>query len=158
MIKLVVVGKLKEKALLMLTQEYIKRLAPYTKLEVVEVADEQAPQTNSQAQNEQVKEKEGDRILAKIREKEYVILLDLKGEMLSSEQFAETLEKIQLYQSSEITFVIGGSLGISKAVIQRANMRWKLSDLTFTHQMVRILLLEQVYRSYKIRHHEPYHK
>lgn len=158
MIKLVVVGKLKEKALLMLVEEYAKRLKAYTKLEIVEVADEQAPQTNSDAQNEQVKEKEGNRILSKVKDHDYMILLDVRGEMLSSEGLAQKLQHIQLYQSPNIVFVIGGSLGLSKAVIQRANFRWKMSDLTFTHQMVRVLLLEQIYRAYKINHHEPYHK
>ncbi len=158
MIKLVVVGKLKEKALLMLVEEYMKRLRPYTKLEVVEVADEQAPQTNSQAQNEQVKEKEGHRILSKVKDEDYMILLDVRGEMLSSEGLAQKLKHIQLYQSPNITFVIGGSLGLSNDVIKRANFRWKLSDLTFTHQMVRVLLLEQIYRAYKINNNEPYHK
>lgn len=158
MIKIIAVGKLKEKALSTLISEYEKRLRPYTKLELIEVADEMAPQSNSQAQNEEVMKKEGERILSKIKDQEYVILLDLHGKMISSEQLAEKLMQIQTYHSSNITFVIGGSLGLSNEVVSRADFRWKLSDLTFTHQIVRVLLLEQIYRSYKINHHEPYHK
>lgn len=156
--KLICVGKVKEKALRSLIDEYLKRLQPYTKLEVIEVEDVMAPQSNSDAQNELVKEKEGQQILSKIKEKEYVILLDLWGKMVSSEQLASKLEEIQTYHGSQITFVIGGSLGLSPAVVQRANMRWKLSDLTFPHQMVRLFVLEQIYRSFKIMKNEPYHK
>ncbi|MEG0694856.1 MAG: 23S rRNA (pseudouridine(1915)-N(3))-methyltransferase RlmH, partial [Erysipelotrichaceae bacterium] len=97
-------------------------------------------------------------ILSKVKDQDYLILLDLKGTELSSEAFSDKLENIRSYHSSDITFVIGGSLGLSEALIQRANFRWKISDLTFTHQMVRVLILEQIYRSYKIIHHEPYHK
>ncbi|MEF9920879.1 MAG: 23S rRNA (pseudouridine(1915)-N(3))-methyltransferase RlmH [Erysipelotrichaceae bacterium] len=158
MIKLVVVGKCKEKALTSLVEEYVKRLRPYTKLSLIEVNDEQAPQSNSDAQNEIVKQIEGERILSKINDQDYMILLDLKGIELSSEAFSDKLENIRSYHSTNITFVIGGSLGLSEAVIKRANFRFKLSDLTFTHQMVRVLILEQIYRSYKIIHHEPYHK
>ncbi|MEG1506067.1 MAG: 23S rRNA (pseudouridine(1915)-N(3))-methyltransferase RlmH [Bacilli bacterium] len=158
MIKLVVVGKCKEKALTSLVEEYVKRLRPYTKLSLIEVNDEQAPQSNSEAQNEIVKQIEGERILSKINDQDYMILLDLKGIELSSEAFSDKLENIRSYHSTNITFVIGGSLGLSEAVIKRANFRFKLSDLTFTHQMVRVLILEQIYRSYKIIHHEPYHK
>ena len=156
--KVVCVGKIKEKALLTLIQEYAKRIGAYTKLEIVEVDDIMAPQTNSDAQNEQVKFKEGQSILSKIKDKEYVILLDLHGKMLTSEKLAEKIEDIQTYHGSQITFVIGGSLGLSSEVIQRSNFRWKLSDLTFPHQIVRLMLLEQVYRSFKIMKNEPYHK
>lgn len=158
MIKIVAVGKLKEKALRMQIEEYEKRLRPFTKLEIIEVPDEIAPQSNSDAENELVKEKEGEKLLNKIKEGEYVILLDLWGEMIDSVAFAKKLETIQTYQSSTITFVIAGSLGPSKEVVKRANYRWKLSDLTFTHQMTRVLVLEQVYRGYMINHHNPYHK
>ena len=158
MIKIVAVGKLKEKALRMLMEEYEKRLRPFTKLEIVEVADEHAPQTNSEAENELVKEKEGERLLGKIKDQDYVILLDLWGEMMDSVAFAKKLTAIQTYQSSVITFVIAGSLGPSKAVTDRADDRWKLSDLTFTHQMTRVLVLEQIYRGFMINHNNPYHK
>lgn len=158
MIKIIAVGKLKEKAMRMLVDEYQKRLSTYTKIEVIEVPDEMAPQSLSAAQMEQVKEKEGERILAKVKPQEYVILLDLKGKMLSSEQLAQQMDQLQTYGSSDITFIIGGSLGLSAMLIQRANLRWKLSDLTFPHQLVRILLVEQIYRAYTILHHQPYHK
>lgn len=158
MIKLVGVGKIKEKAMNSLIDEYIKRLSPYTKVEIIEVADEMIPQTNSAAQNEQAKISEGKRILAKIKDQEYVILLDLWGKALSSEAFAEKLSKLYTYESSQLTFVIGGSLGLSEEVIQRANFRFKLSDCTFTHQMCRVLILEQIYRATMINHHMPYHK
>lgn len=158
MIKIVAVGKLKEKALRIQIEEYEKRLRPFTKLEIIEVADEVAPQTNSDAENEMVKDKEGEKLLQKIKDGEYVILLDLWGEMIDSVTFANKLEAIQTYQSSTITFVIAGSLGPGKAVVKRANYRWKLSDLTFTHQMTRVLVLEQIYRGYMINHHNPYHK
>lgn len=158
MIKLIAVGKIKEKALRMQIEEYEKRLRPFTKLEIIEVADEIAPQSNSDAENEQVKEKEGQKLLSKLKEQDYVILLDLWGEMIDSVTFSKKLESIQTYQSSNITFLIAGSLGPSKEVVARANYRWKLSDLTFTHQMTRVLVLEQLYRSFMIANHNPYHK
>lgn len=158
MIKIIAVGKIKEKAVRAQIEEYEKRLRPFTKLEIVEVNDEMAPQTNSDAQNEIVKDKEGERLLSKIKDNEYVILLDLWGVMLSSETFSEKMDKLQTYETSNVTFVIAGSLGPSKAVVNRSNYRWKLSDLTFTHQMTRVLMLEQIYRSYMIQHHNPYHK
>ena len=156
--KIVCVGKVKEKSLAQLIQEYSKRIGAYTKLEIVEVDDIMAPASNSDAQNEQVKQKEGLAILSKIKEKDYVVLLDLKGKMVTSEGLSEKIADIQTYHGSQITFVIGGSLGVSPEVIARANWRWKLSDLTFPHQIVRLMVLEQVYRSFKIMKNEPYHK
>ena len=156
--KLITVGKLKDKALTALVDEYVKRLKPYEKVEILEVADMMAPESNSDAQNEQVKIIEGERVLSKIKENEYVILLDLWGESISSEQLAAKIEKIYTYQSSNLTFVIGGSLGLSPELVKRADFRWKLSDCTFTHQMVRVLVLEQFYRATMINRHMPYHK
>lgn len=158
MIKLLVVGKIKEKALRMQIEEYEKRLRPFTKLEMIEVGDEIAPQTNSDAENELVKDREGDKLLAKIKDQEYVILLDLWGDMIDSVAFSKKLDQIQTYQSSNITFIIAGSLGPSQAVLKRSNYRWKLSDLTFTHQMTRVLVLEQIYRAFMIMNNNPYHK
>lgn len=158
MIKVIGVGKIKEKALKSLIDEYIKRLNAYTKIEVIEVNDEAALDKFSDAENKKVMDIEGERVLKKIKDKEYVILLDLHGEMLSSEQLATKLNSIQTYNSSDITFVIGGSLGVSDALVKRSQLRWKLSDLTFTHQMVRVLILEQIYRAYKINNNETYHK
>lgn len=156
--KLIAVGKLKDKALVSLVDEYVKRLKPYEKVEIIEVADMMAPESNSDAQNEQVKKIEGERVLAKIKDNEFVIILDLWGESISSEQLAAKIEKVYTYNSSNLTFVIGGSLGLSPDLVKRANFRWKLSDCTFTHQMVRVLVLEQFYRATMINRHMPYHK
>lgn len=158
MIKIVAVGKIKETYVRAQIEEYEKRLRPFTKLDIIEVAEENAPQSNSEAQNAQVKEKEGERLLSKIRDGEYVILLDLWGEMLSSEEFAKKTERLQTYRSPNLTFVIAGSLGPGKNILQRCDYRWKLSALTFTHQMTRVLVLEQIYRAFMIRNHNPYHK
>lgn len=158
MIKIVCVGKIKEKATAELIQEYAKRLGAYCTLKIEEVADEATLQNNSEALNEQVKKKEGERILGRIKEKEYVILLDLKGKMLSSEELSGKVEELFAEGKPDLTFVIGGSLGVSEEVIARADFRWQLSQLTFPHQLVRVLLLEQIYRAFKIMKHEPYHK
>lgn len=158
MIKIVAVGKIKEKALTMLIDEYRKRLSAFTKVEIIEVADEIIPQNNSEKQNEIAKENEGKRLLSKIKDQEYVILLDLWGSSMSSEKFASKLNELQTYGNSDITFVIGGSLGLSPEVVKRAQFRFKLSDCTFTHQMCRVLILEQIYRAYMIQNNKPYHK
>ncbi len=158
MIKLVCVGKIKEKSMQSCIDEYLKRLNAYTKIKVCEVEDVMAPQKNSEAQNEEVKIKEGQRILSQIRSEEFVIVLDLHGEMLDSVSFSKYLGKLRTYGKSDLTFVIGGSLGLSQDVIKRADYRWKLSDLTFTHQMTRLVCVEQIYRAYKIENNEPYHK
>ncbi len=158
MIKIVAVGKIKEKFVKDYINEYVKRLKAFTKVEIIEVNEEIIPQNNSQAQNEQAKEKEGQALLAKIKDGEYVVLLDLWGEMLDSVAFSKKLEQIQTYHASTITFVIAGSLGPGQNVYKRANYRLKLSDMTFTHQMTRVILLEQVYRGYMIKNNNPYHK
>lgn len=158
MIKIVAVGKIKEKALKMQIDEFSKRLQGYTKLEIIEVNDEATSNKFSQAEVDKVLDAEGSRVLSKIKDKEYVILLDLHGNMLTSEMFAKKMDQIPVHGHSDITFVIGGSLGVSKQLIARSQYRWKLSDLTFTHQMVRVLILEQIYRAYKINNNETYHK
>lgn len=158
MIRIIVVGKIKESWMKMGISEYLKRLIAYEKIEIVEVEDEKTLETNSQQQNEIVKNKEGQRLLKRIKDNEYVILLDLAGKQRSSEQLAQKIASLYVQGNSSLCFVIGGSLGISKAVIQRANDRWCLSLLTFPHQLVRLFLLEQIYRSFRILHHEPYHK
>ena len=157
MIKIVAVGKIKEKGMNLLIQEYVKRLQAFTKIEVIEVSDE-ATSATSAAMEQQIKEKEGERILAKIKDSEYVILLDLWGKMYDSVTFSKHIEQLQTYGNSNLTFVIAGSLGPGENVYQRVNERWKLSDLTFTHQMTRVLILEQIYRAYMIRNNSPYHK
>lgn len=158
MIKVIAVGKIKEESLKELINEYIKRIGRYDKITIEEVNEEKIPQTNSPAQNDKAIELEGQRLLNLIHDDEYVILLDLKGKMIDSVQLADSIEKIRTNKTGKIDFVIGGSLGVSPGLIKRADWCWKLSDLTFPHQLARLLVLEQVYRSFKIQHHEPYHK
>lgn len=158
MIKLITCGKLKEKWMKMACDEYCKRIKGYERLELFEVADEKTPDQASAAQNEKIKIIEGERILSLIKPNDFVILLDLQGETKDSVGFANFLDTQYTYGNSNITFVIGGSLGVSKELIQRANFRWKLSDQTFPHQLCKIIVLEQIYRSFKILKNEPYHK
>ncbi len=157
-IKITCVGKIKERFYSDAIKEYSKRLGAYVNLEIVEVADEKTPDKASEAINRQIKEKEGSRLLAKIKEQEYVILLDLRGRMYSSEEMSHQLSQAMLFGKSDFTFVIGGSLGVSEEVKQRANEVWCFSKMTFPHQLMRVILLEQIYRAFKIMHHEPYHK
>ena len=158
MIRIIGVGRVKERALQQSIQEYLRRLQPYQKTEIVEVEDLPAPQDNSPAQNDLVRQREGEKILARLKPDDYVILLDLKGKMLSSPELAQKLQDVFTYRGSAIAFVNGGSLGVSPAVIERADFRWQLSELTFPHQLVRLMLTEQLYRSFRILNHEPYHK
>ena len=158
MIRLLACGKVKEKWMQGGIDEYLKRIKAYDRIEIVEVQDEKAPQSNSDAENEQVKDKEGERLLARIRDDEYVILLDLAGKPMDSVQLAEKIESLYSNGKSRIDFVIGGSLGVSKALIERADQRWMISVNTFPHQLCRVIVLEQIYRAFRIMHHEPYHK
>ncbi len=158
MIRLICVGKCKEKALNQLIQEYVKRISGYSKIEIIETEELMAPQSNSAAQNQSVIEQESAQSLKKIKASDYVILLDLHGKVMSSEKFAEKISEVQTYHSSDIDFVIGGSLGVSDALRKRADFAWKLSENTFPHQLVRLLVVEQVYRAFKILRNEPYHK
>jgi 23S rRNA (pseudouridine1915-N3)-methyltransferase len=130
----------------------------YAKMEIIEVPDEKAPEHLSEQEMEQVKQKEGERILAKISEDTYVIALAIEGTMKSSEQFAKRLDELATYGKSKIAFVIGGSLGLSKEVMQRADEALSFSKMTFPHQLMRLILLEQVYRAFRINRGEPYHK
>lgn len=157
-ISIVSVGKLKEKYLKQGIQEYLKRLSAYAKVEIIEVADEKAPENMSEAEMVEVKRVEGERILSHIAHDAYVITLEIQGKKLSSEQFAKKLDDLATYGKSKVTFVIGGSLGISKEVQSRSNMAMSFSDMTFPHQLMRLILLEQVYRGYRINRGEPYHK
>lgn len=158
MIKVISVGKVKEKAMLSLIDEYKKRLSAYTKVELIEVKDEHIPANNSEADNVIAMKKEGERVLSKIKDNDVVIALDLHGKSMDSESFAKLLEDKQTYESSTLVFVIAGSLGYSNELISRANVRIKLSDFTFPHQMVKLLLMEQVYRAFMIRNNQTYHK
>lgn len=157
-IKLITVGKLKEKYLKMGIAEYTKRLQKYSKIELIEVPDEKAPENLSAAEMEQVKQREGERILAKIGEHDYVIALAIEGDNLDSVQLAKKIERLQVDGFSTITFVIGGSLGLSRDVMQRSQYALSFGKMTFPHQLMKLMLTEQIYRAFRIIHHEPYHK
>ncbi len=157
MIKLFCIGKNKDGSLRKLEDEYKKRLSAFEKVEVIEFKDE--PDIHSERENEakRIKEVEGARVLEKIRSDDFVILLDLHGEMLTSESFAQKRASFST-RGKPLIFVIAGSLGPSEALVKRADFRWKLSDLTFTHLMCRVLVLEQIYRSFMIEKGRHYHK
>ncbi len=138
--------------------EYTKRLGAYAKVEEIEVADEKAPEQASDAEMLQIKEKEGERILAKIHPDTHVIALAIEGKMMTSEQLADNVDKLATYGKSKIAFVIGGSLGLSEAVMKRSNESLSFSKMTFPHQLMKLVLVEQVYRAFRINRGEPYHK
>lgn len=156
-IKLVVVGKLKEKFHKDEVNEYLKRLSKYAKVNLIEVEEEKIKDNSSLKENEQILNKEGSNILKQIKENEFVFLLDLHGKEISSEEFASKIDQLMINYST-ITFVIGGSLGVSEDLRRRSNFKLKLSPMTFTHQMTRIIILEQIYRAFKINNNETYHK
>lgn len=157
-ITIISVGKLKEKYLAKGIQEYAKRLSRYTKFKVVEVADEQAPENLSEAEMEQVKDKEGERILSKIPGNAYVFALAIEGKEYSSEKFSKEMEQLMIHGKSKIVFVIGGSLGLSEAVMKRSNAQISFGKMTYPHQLMRLILTEQIYRAFRILRGEPYHK
>ncbi|WHY77607.1 23S rRNA (pseudouridine(1915)-N(3))-methyltransferase RlmH [Neobacillus sp. WH10] len=157
-ISIITVGKLKEKYLKQGIEEYLKRLSAYAKVDVIEVADEKAPEELSDLEMVQVKQKEGERILAKIGQDTYVIALAIQGKLGSSEELADRLDKLATYGKSKIAFVIGGSLGLSEEVINRSNEQLSFSRMTFPHQLMRLILVEQIYRAFRINRGEPYHK
>ena len=157
-ISIITVGKLKEKYLKQGIEEYLKRLSAYAKVDVIEVADEKAPEVLSDLEMVQVKQKEGERILAKIGPDTYVIALAIQGKLGSSEELADRLDKLATYGKSKIAFVIGGSLGLSEEVINRSNEQLSFSRMTFPHQLMRLILVEQIYRAFRINRGEPYHK
>jgi 23S rRNA (pseudouridine1915-N3)-methyltransferase len=157
-ITIVTVGKLKEKYLKQGIEEYLKRLSAYAKVDIVEVADEKAPENMSEAEMNEVKRKEGERILSHIGQDTYVITLEIGGKMISSEQLAEKMDQLATYGKSKVAFVIGGSLGISEEVQKRGDFSLSFSKMTFPHQLMRLILVEQVYRGFRIIRGEPYHK
>lgn len=157
-IDIVCVGKLKEKYWVNATSEYTKRLSKYCKIKVIEVADEKTPDGASEALEAQIKVKEGKAILKHIKDSAYVIALAIEGKQYTSEGFASKIDKLAIKGSSHITFVIGGSLGLSDEVMGRANESISFSKMTFPHQLMRVVLLEQVYRGFRIIRGEPYHK
>lgn len=152
------VGKVKEKFYREAIDEFAKRLNRYCKLEIVEVPDEKTEEQASDNEIRLVKEKEGERLLKNIKEDAYVITLCIDGKQLDSEELSEKIEKLGVSGVSHIYFVIGGSLGLADAVIKRADYKLSFSKMTFPHQLMRVILLEQIYRSYRIMNHEPYHK
>jgi 23S rRNA (pseudouridine1915-N3)-methyltransferase len=157
-ITLVTVGKIKEKYLKDAIAEYSKRLGKYCKLEIIEVADEKTPENASTTVEDMIRQKEGERILKYIKEDAYVVALAIDGQMLSSEKLAEKIKLLGIQGTSHIAFIIGGSIGLSQEVLSRAHYQLSFSKMTFPHQLMRVILLEQVYRSYRIITGEPYHK
>ncbi|WP_040214689.1 23S rRNA (pseudouridine(1915)-N(3))-methyltransferase RlmH [Clostridium polynesiense] len=157
-ITVISVGKLKEKYLKQAIEEYSKRLQRYCKLEVIELNDEKTPDNASEKEEEQIKIKEGRAILKHIKDNSYVIALDLKGKMISSEELASFIQGSNTKGISSFTFIIGGSLGLSQEIIQRADYKLCFSKMTFPHQLFRVMLLEQIYRGFRIIGGEPYHK
>lgn len=152
------VGRIKEKYYTDAVKEYAKRLGRYCKLEILEVMDEKIPDGAGKALEDAVKQKEGEKLLSRLREGAYVIALELEGKKLDSMAFSERLEKLGVHGVSHIVFIIGGSLGLSEEVKKRADEAISFSDMTFPHQLMRVILLEQIYRGYRIINREPYHK
>lgn len=157
-IKLITVGKIKEKFFKDAILEYSKRLSKFCNLEIIEVQDEMTPDKATDVENQKILEKEGDRILSKIKDSDFLITLEIEGKKLSSEDLAKKLSSICLSGQSTIDFVIGGSLGLDKKVKARSDFSLSFSDMTFPHQLMRVIVLEQVYRAFKINANEPYHK
>ncbi|MDU0204355.1 MULTISPECIES: 23S rRNA (pseudouridine(1915)-N(3))-methyltransferase RlmH [Paenibacillus] len=157
-IQILTVGKLKERYLVDGIAEYVKRLGPYAKVQMIEVPDEKAPENMSAAEEQQVRVKEGERLLAKLGADVYVVALAIDGEMWSSEQLAASLDKLATYGRSQVAFVIGGSLGLSSELLRRADMRLSFGRMTLPHQLMRLVLVEQIYRAMRINRGEPYHK
>lgn len=157
-ITILAVGKLKEKYWKQAIAEYEKRLGAYSKIEMIEVPDEKAPENMSDKEIEQVKKKEGQRLLAKIKPQATVITLEIQGKMLSSEGLAKELQQRMTQGQSDFVFVIGGSNGLHQDVLNRSNYALSFSKMTFPHQMMRVVLIEQVYRAFKIMRGEPYNK
>ena len=157
-ITIISVGKLKEKYLKQAIDEYSKRLSRYCKLDIIELPDEKTPDNASEKEEQQIKDKEGDLILSKIKDNMHVVVMDLKGENLTSEQFASYIENCGVMGNSNIAFIIGGSLGLSQKVIKRANYKLCFSKMTFPHQLMRVIFLEQLYRAFTILNNISYHK
>ena len=157
-ITIITVGKIKEKYLKDAIAEYSKRLSRYCKLEILEVADEKTPDGASEIVEENIREKEGERILKLIKEDAYVITLEISGKMLTSEELADRIETLGIQGKSHLVFVIGGSIGLGREVLRRSDYALSFSKMTFPHQLMRVILLEQIYRSYRIIDGEPYHK
>ena len=157
-ITIICVGKIKEKFYTQAVDEYLKRLSRYCKIDIVELPDEKTPDNASELVNTQIKCKEGERILAAIRDDSYVCALAIEGKMLDSVELSEKIERLGIDGVSSITFVIGGSLGLSDAVLKRADYKLSFSKMTFPHQLARVMLCEQLYRAFSINAGTKYHK
>lgn len=157
-INIICVGKIKEKFYRDAIDEYAKRLSKYCKFEIIEVADEKTPDKSSVVEEEQIKEKEAQRILSKIKSDSYVCTLEIAGKQLSSTELADWIEKSAVGGRSQICFVIGGSLGLHSSVLARSDYALSFSKMTFPHQLMRVILSEQIYRAFRIISNEPYHK
>lgn len=157
-ISILCVGKVKEKFYRDAIDEFSKRLSRYCKLEIIEVADEKTPDNASDIEVKQIKDKEGERILKNIKDDAYVVTLCIDGKQLDSEELADKIALLGVRGTSHICFIIGGSLGLADAVVKRADYKLSFSKMTFPHQLMRVILLEQIYRAYRIINKEPYHK
>ena len=157
-ITLITVGKIKEKYLKDAIAEYTKRLSKYCKLEIIEVADEKTPDNASEVVEHAIRVKEAERILRYIKDDAYVITLEINGKQLSSEELADKIDKLGVQGTSHIIFIIVGSIGLGEDVLKKSDFAVSFSKMTFPHQLMRVILLEQVYRSYRIISGEPYHK
>ncbi|MBF0780062.1 MULTISPECIES: 23S rRNA (pseudouridine(1915)-N(3))-methyltransferase RlmH [unclassified Granulicatella] len=157
-IKIIAVGKLKEKYLKMGIDEYTKRLGAYCKFDIIEVSDEKTPENLSQKEMEIVKEKEAERILSKISDQEIVVILAIEGQLMSSEQIAQYVENCAVSGKSKLTFIIGGSLGLADCVKKRATISLSFGRITLPHQLMRLVLSEQIYRAFRIINNQAYHK
>lgn len=157
-INIVCVGKIKEKFYKEAIDEYTKRLSKFCKVSIIEVSDEETPQNASENLETIIRDKEGERILKKISDSSYVITLEIKGNKIDSTDLSQKINNLCVSGKSDITFVIGGSLGLADSVCKRSNYKLSFSDMTFPHQLMRVILLEQIYRSFKIINNEPYHK
>jgi 23S rRNA (pseudouridine1915-N3)-methyltransferase len=157
-IQILTVGKIKESFIEQGITEYMKRMTAYAKCKVIEVAEEKAPNKSNGTIDRQIKQKEGERLLALVPEDSYVIALAIHGKAISSETFAEQLQQVVVQGYSHFTFIIGGSLGMSDQVLQKAHLLLSFGNMTFPHQLMRLILMEQIYRAMKINRREPYHK
>lgn len=157
-ITLVAVGKIKEKYLRDAVAEYEKRLGRYCKLEMIEVADEKTQERASEAEEMAVRSKEGERILKLVKDEAYVITLEIEGKQVTSEELAHKMESLGIQGKSHVVFIIGGSIGLGTEVLKRSDFALSFSKMTFPHQLMRVILLEQIYRGFRIINGEPYHK
>lgn len=157
-ITLITVGKIKEKHLKDAIAEYSKRLSRYCKLDIIEVTDEKTPDHASESVEDAIRSKEAERIQKYIKEDAYIITLEIGGKQLASEELAEKIDKLGIQGVSHIIFIIGGSIGLGREVLSRSDYALSFSKMTFPHQLMRVILLEQIYRSYRIINGEPYHK